>query len=221
MEALFIIKKFGNLFLSKFRLYRFQYLFRNNNAHNKVIAFNIFPISKVKVGNYTYGPITVHSWGSENEYLRIGHFCSIASNVKFILGGNHKMEYLSSYPFKHFYHGGEVEAYSNGAIVINDDVWIGSDVTILSGIEIGQGCVIAAGSVVTKSVPPYSIIGGVPAKIITQRFQKDVVDLLCRIDLEKMKDSTFVNHLQVLYLDLSNISKEDLEIYLQNLELLS
>lgn len=60
-------------------------------------------------------------------------------------------------------------------VIIEDDVWCGANVTILKGVRIGKGSIVAAGAVVTKSFPPYSIIGGVPAKLIKKRFHDDEI----------------------------------------------
>ena len=130
----------------------------------------------VTVGRYTYGEINFSSFGASMEKLIIGDFCSIAGEVLFILGGNHDYYMLSTYPFLVNFFGEKNEAYSNGPIIVKDDVWIGQRVTIMSGVEIGQGAVIAAGSVVTKSVPPYAIVGGVPAKLIKYRFPENIIN---------------------------------------------
>ena len=219
MQLLFIIKRFLALLVSHYRFFTFQYNWRSSNKHNQTTAANIFPTDSVKVGHFTYGPIIVYSWGSSGEFLLIGDFCSIASGVKFILGGNHKVNYLSSFPFKYFFNKNQLEAYSNGKIVINDDVWIGSDVTILSGVEIGQGSIIAAGSVVTKSFPPYSIIGGVPSKIIGTRFEKKVADILVNVDFSKFVDRGMAINLDLLYKDLSAMSTEEIKKYVKNLNI--
>lgn len=221
MQLFFILKRFLALLVSDFRLFRFQYNWRSSNKHNHTTASNVFPIDSVKVGNYTYGPIIVYSWGSDGEFLRIGNFCSIASGVKFILGGNHKMNYLSSFPFKYYFNNHKLEAYSNGEITIGDDVWIGSDVTILSGVKIEQGCVIAAGSVVAKSFPAYTIIGGVPAKIIGSRFEKNVADILEKVDFSKLNGKKIETNFDRLYEDLSKMSTEQITKYIENLEIIN
>ncbi|MDY6420297.1 MAG: CatB-related O-acetyltransferase [Succinivibrio dextrinosolvens] len=103
--------------------------------------------------------------------LKIGSFCSIAPKVTFILNSDHYTNNLSSFPFKVMCLGShKSEAISYGDIVVDDDVWIGYGATILSGIHVGQGAIIAAGAVVSKDVPPYAIVGGVPARIINSSF---------------------------------------------------
>jgi acetyltransferase-like isoleucine patch superfamily enzyme len=116
--------------------------------------------------------------------VNIGKFCSIAHNCTFILA-NHLTDRISTYPIKndncHIQHlfnhkQGNPSGYSRGDIVIGHDVWIGANCTIMDNINIGNGAVVAAGSVVTKNVPPYSIVGGNPARVIKYRFRNDIIE---------------------------------------------
>jgi len=116
------------------------------------------------------------------DRLIIGKFCSIACGAKFIMNcANHTLSSLSTYTFPIF---GEVwdetlrprEAWDNkGDIVIGNDVWIGYEAVIMSGVHIGDGAIIATRAVVTKDVPPYTIVGGVPAKSIKKRFSDEII----------------------------------------------
>ena len=113
------------------------------------------------------------------DRLVIGKFCSIACGARFLMNSaNHALGSLSTYVFPIFYeewgHGMEVtEAWDHrGDIVIGNDVWIGYEAVILSGVTIGDGAIVAARSVVTKDVPPYTIVGGVPARPIRRRFDR-------------------------------------------------
>lgn len=81
--------------------------------------------------------------------------------------------------------GADREAISKGDIIVKDDVWIGRNALIMSGVNIGQGAVIAAGAVVTKDVPPYAIVGGVPAKVIRYRFEEEIINELVNVDFDK------------------------------------
>lgn len=85
----------------------------------------------------------------------------------------------------------EWETQAKGNIIVNDDVWIGDSALILSGVEIGQGAVIAAGAVVTEDVPPYAVVGGVPAKVIKYRFRDDVIKELVKIDYAKSRPEIY------------------------------
>ena len=109
--------------------------------------------------------------------IQIGKFCSIGSNCCFIMA-NHLTNRVSTSasPYSLFSHGaGNLSSYSKGDIHIKNDVWIGANCTILDGITIGNGAVIAAGAVVVKSVAPYAIVGGNPAKLIRYRFSEDTI----------------------------------------------
>lgn len=92
---------------------------------------------------------------------------------------------------------------------MHDDVWIGTNALVLSGVEIGQGAVIAAGTVVTKSVPPYAVVAGVPARIIKYRFEKETVDKLLKLDLGKIDAEYIRTNLEKLTepLEEQNIEK--------------
>jgi len=174
-----------NVALTKLKL-----LWRDKNRHNFTTVGNTkednnFPIEKVRVGKYSYGSLKVISYGSDDECLSIGNFCSIANGVKFILGGEHNLKTFSTYPFKRIMIDNKYnETFSKGSIVLEDDVWVGTDTIILSGIKLGKGTVVAAGSVVIKSTEPYSIIGGNPAKLIRKRFDEEIIERLLTINFD-------------------------------------
>ncbi len=118
-----------------------------------------------------------------HERLIIGKFCSIACGAKFLFNcANHTLKSLSTYTFPLFYEDWGLEksdvatAWDNkGDIVIGNDVWIGYEAVIMSGVHIGNGAIIAARAVVTKDVPPYTIVGGIPARPIRKRFDEEVI----------------------------------------------
>ena len=124
------------------------------------------------------------------EKLIIGRYCSIACGAKFMFTSeNHNMTSLSTYPFPIFdeewgLNGADItDAWdNNGDIEIGNDVWIGHEAVIMQGVHIGDGAIIGTRAVVTKDVPPYTIVGGVPAKEIRKRFSEDVIAKL--IDLQ-------------------------------------
>ncbi len=193
-----IIKSFIKIFYYPIKLSLFKYKWKILNSHNKTYPIVNFPVDKVRVGNYSYGPLEVYTWNNHKEKLSIGSLCSIASGVKFLLGGNHELYNFSTFPFRYYFENKD-EAMTKGIIDIGDDVWIGMDTIILSGVSIGRGCVIAAGSVITKSFPPYSIVGGNPAKIIKMRFDEETIMKLMLIDFSKINDDFIISNINYLY----------------------
>ena len=124
-----------------------------------------------------------------HDRLFIGKFCSIACGAKFIFNSaNHTMSSLSTYPFPLFFEEWQLDradvtsSWDNkGDIVIGNDVWIGYEAIIMSGVKIGDGAIIGTRAVVTKDVPPYAIVGGIPAKEIRKRFSDETIDQLLKI----------------------------------------
>jgi len=137
-------------------------------------------------GKYTYGRPEV-LWENEDATLVVGNFCSIASNVSIILGGNHRTDWVTTYPFGHIHtntfngYNGDGHPSTKGNVIIGNDVWIGMNVTIMSGVTIGDGVVIANNSHVIKDAEPYSLIGGNPAKLIKYRFMQEQIEKLMKI----------------------------------------
>ena len=137
-------------------------------------------------GEYTYGKCIISNWG-EPYTLKVGKFCSIAANVNVYTGGNHRPDWVTTYPFGHVHKNifntfdGKGCPKSNGDVIIGNDVWIGSNTTIMSGITVGDGSVIANNSHVVKNVEPYSIVGGNPAKLIKYRFSSEQIQKLLEI----------------------------------------
>lgn len=123
------------------------------------------------------------------DRLIIGKFCSIACGAKFLFtSANHNLKSLSTYPFPIFFEEWNLDnndikdAWDNkGDIVIGNDVWIGYEAVILSGVHIGDGAIIGARAVVTKDVPAYTVVGGVPAKEIKKRFDEDTIKKLQQV----------------------------------------
>ncbi len=123
------------------------------------------------------------------DRLIIGKFCSVACGVRFLFtSANHTLRSLSTYPFPLFFDQWGLDKRDvrdawdhRGDIIVGNDVWIGYEAVVMSGVTIGDGAVIAARAVVTRDVPPYTIVGGVPAKPIRKRFSDDVVRKLERL----------------------------------------
>lgn len=172
--------------LSYMKLTWFRKKWRSQNGHNLTTAKNCFNARYVTVGNGTYGELDVRHFGNPEERLQIGNYCSIAPECIFLTGGEHRYNGLSTYPFRVKLGLGENESITRGPIVVEDDVWIGFRATVMSGVRIGKGAVVAAGAVVTKDVPPYAIVGGVPAKVIKYRFSDDVIEKLQAVDFSAL-----------------------------------
>lgn len=152
----------------------------------------------ILTGRHSYGinNIEIKSWG-EGAHLFVGSFCSIAGQQTVFLGGNHRTDWATTFPFGHALqdvfpagaiHGMEHPA-SKGHVVIENDVWIGRGCTIMSGLTIGSGSVIAAQSVVVKNVSPYTIVGGNPAQLIKSRFPSSIIDGLLEIQWWNRSDA--------------------------------
>ena len=142
------------------------------------------PIASVGEGTYGISNIIIHSWDIVHK-VHIGKYCSIADNLHIFLGGNHRTNLVTQYPFSldssrdNLLGTKSFPPLSNGDIEIGNDVWVGSHVSIMSGVKIGSGSVIAAFSHVVKDVLPYEIVGGNPAKHIKFRFSRQTItDLL-------------------------------------------
>lgn len=161
-----------------------------------------FDHTLVQVGVASYGGLNVVSFGGKNRLI-IGNYVSIAQNVSFLLNAEHETSYISTYPFKvKLINKERYEAYGKGDIIIEDDVWIGFGATVMSGVRVSQGAVVAAGAVVTKDVPPYSIVGGVPAKVIKYRFKADIISQLLNVDYKHLNQNIIQSHLDDLYTEL-------------------
>jgi acetyltransferase-like isoleucine patch superfamily enzyme len=153
-------------------------------------------------GKYTYGTPTIR-WANPEAKLVVGNFCSIASHVIIYLGGSHRTDWVSTYPFGHIHQGvfdrfdGRGHPSTKGNVVIGNDVWIGDGVTIMSGVRIGDGAVIAANSHVVKDVEPYALVGGNPAKLIKYRFTPEQIEKLLAIQWWNWEDDK-INRLSPL-----------------------
>jgi len=152
--------------------------------------------SGFEIGEFSYGIPTVWSWG-EPATLVIGKFCSFAGEINILLGGNHRVDWVTTYPFSainQWPEAAHIQGHpaTNGDVTIGNDVWIGYRATILSGVTIGDGAVVGANALVTRDVPPYAIVGGNPAATIRMRFPDDIIKRLLEVcwwnwDVERIR----------------------------------
>ncbi|MBU3174860.1 CatB-related O-acetyltransferase [Clostridium estertheticum] len=176
-------------------------IYPRSNDNQTIYLKNVITRDNIKVGDYTiYNDFNndprdfeennvLYQYTVNNDKLIIGKFCSIACKAKFLMtSGNHTMKSLSNYTFPIFYEEWDLpvshitDAWDNkGDIEIGNDVWIGYDAIIMSGVKIGDGAIIGTRAVVTKDVPPYTIVGGVPAKVIKKRYDDETISKLLEI----------------------------------------
>jgi len=176
-------------------------IYPRSQGHSTVYLQNVVTAPTITVGDYTMYDDFVHDprefeknnvlyhYPINHEKLVIGKFCSIACGAKFLFNSaNHALGSLSTYPFPIFFEEWDLPvegipaAWDNkGDIVVGNDVWIGYEAVILAGVTIGDGAIIGARAVVTKDVPPYTIVGGVPAKPIRKRFDEDTIARLLEL----------------------------------------
>jgi acetyltransferase-like isoleucine patch superfamily enzyme len=148
----------------------------------------------IHIGDYTYGAPKIYIW-TNRFHIYIGKFCSFAEEVIIISGGEHRIDWISTYPFGSLI--GDIKPNAGhptakGDICIGNDIWFGTSSIILSGVTIGDGAVIGAGTVVSKDVQDYEIVAGNPARHIRYRFKEDQILALKRISwwtwpIEKIK----------------------------------
>ena len=176
-------------------------IYPRTSDRETVYLKNVIDNPNIEIGDYTIYNDFVHDlrefqknnvlyhYPVNKDRLIIGKFCSIACGAKFLFNSaNHKMASLSTYTFPLFFEEWGLEKENvaqawdqKGDIIIGNDVWIGYEAVILSGVTIGDGAVIGCRAVVTKDVPPYTIVGGVPAKPIRKRFDEETIKELQKI----------------------------------------
>lgn len=176
-------------------------IYPRKGDNQTVYLKNVITDPGIEVGDYTMYNDFVHDprdfeknnvlyhYPINGDRLKIGKFCSIACGAKFLFtSANHTMRSLSTYPFPIFFEEWDLsvnqitDAWDNkGDIVIGNDVWIGFEAVIMSGVTIGDGAIVGARAVVTKDVPPYTIVGGVPVKEIRKRFSDERISELLNL----------------------------------------
>lgn len=170
-------------------------VYPNPNIKSVCFIKNILTRPNISVGDYTYydnaqnpedfESRVTHHYDFLGDKLIIGKFCAIARGIEFVMNGaNHRMNSATTYPFNIMGRGWEKctptldDLPFKGDTIVGNDVWIGQNVTVMPGVHIGDGAIIAACSVVAKDVPPYTIAGGNPCRVIRQRFDDELVSYL-------------------------------------------
>jgi acetyltransferase-like isoleucine patch superfamily enzyme len=152
---------------------------------------------RVEIGNYTYGFPNFKLWSNE-ERITIGSYCSISRDVDIFGGGEHITDWVTTFPLRIAFNlkGAWEDGLPNtkGPTIIGNDVWIGDGAKILSGVTVGDGAVLGAGAVVSKSIPPYAIAAGNPARVIKYRFNEKQICQLMQIkwwnwSVDKIQDN--------------------------------
>ncbi len=139
---------------------------------------NLVRAGRAQIGRHSYAAPNVRTFAGDSTRLVIGNFTSIAGGVTFVLGGNHPIDRISTFPLRERLglEGVHADGFpsSKGDILVGNDVWIGTNATVLSGVKIGDGAVIGAGSLVTRDVPPFTLAVGTPARVLRERFSEEI-----------------------------------------------
>ena len=169
--------------------------------------------SQYSIGRWTYGTPRV-LFKREGPVLSIGAFCSIADRVTIFLGGEHRPDWASTYPFSVKWPSASgIEGYPRirGDVVIGNDVWIGAEAMIMSGVTVGDGAVIGARALVARDVPPYAVVAGNPATVTRMRFRDDQISRLMSLKWWDWPDSKIERFIPLM-------SSDDLDLFLDAAE---
>jgi acetyltransferase-like isoleucine patch superfamily enzyme len=170
------------------------FILNSNYGDGRITQYFAKRYYDIEIGKYTYD--IEHLFKEKLRLESVGSFCSIAPGVTFA-GVNHPLTRITTHPstyrsrFNFIYVDKtdvQISPDKNKKVIIGNDVWIGTKSMILPSVKIGDGAVVAAGSVVTKNVEPYSIVGGVPAKLIRYRFNEDTIKILLKSKWWSMED---------------------------------
>ena len=190
----------------------------NNRIDPRAVIYRMVKMKSSSIGRYSYvGNDT------DVECADIGQFCSISDHCRIGMGG-HTLSHISSCPlFTQRINGcqeqwvdQDIHAVEEKRAVLGNDVWVGSHVLINGGVTVGHGAVIGAGAVVVKDVPPYAIVGGVPAKVIRYRFSTEVIEKLLELQWWNLPDETLKEHISLFQQD--SFTVEDIAQFMDIIE---
>ena len=205
-----------NLFNPK--ISNISFVSANNRIDPRAVIYRMVKMKSSSIGRYSYvGNDT------DVECADIGQFCSISDHCRIGMGG-HTLSHISSCPlFTQRINGcqeqwvdQDIHAVEEKRAVLGNDVWGGSHVLINGGVTVGHGAVIGAGAVVVKDVPPYAIVGGVPAKVIRYRFSPEIIEKLLELQWWNLPDETLKDHIALFQQD--NFTVEDLAQFMDIIE---
>lgn len=191
------------------RIATLSFVSANNEINPMATIYRMAKVKGAKIGAYSYiGNDT------DIECAQIGKFCSISDHCRIGMGG-HTLTHLSTSPiFTQVINGTQtswidydVHACKDKPAILGSDVWVGSHVLVNGGVTVGHGAIIGAGAVVVKDVPPYAIVGGVPAKIIRYRFTEDVIKKLLEIKWWELPDEVLMENIDLFQTDKIDITK--------------